>query len=87
MATFCQLLQMQAVYDLAYLATNVAAFVAPSLFTDFWRNLFTHVGPLVFPLLHIFLTGESLEAIILNWLGQVGFLLELTTEFRVTHVQ
>ena len=58
MVTFCQLLQMQAVYDLAYLATNIAGFIAPTLVTESARNVLIHVMPFVLPLLHIFLTGE-----------------------------
>ena len=63
MVTFCQLLQLQAVYDLAYLATNVAAFVGPTLVTDFWaaRNTIIYFMPFVMPLLHVFLTGESVS--------------------------
>ena len=65
MVTFCQLLQLQAVYDLAYLATNVAAFVGPTLVTDFWaaRNTIIYFMPFVMPLLHVFLTGQCLRAL------------------------
>ena len=59
MVTFCQLLQMQAVYDLAYLATNVAGFIGPALVTESARNVLIHVMPFVLPLLHVFRTGES----------------------------
>ena len=57
MVTFCQLLQLQAVYDLA---ANVAAFVGPALIADFWaaRNTIIYFMPFVMPLLHVFLTGQ-----------------------------
>ena len=61
MVTFCQLLQMQAVYDLAYLATNVAGFIGPALVTESARNVLIHVMPFVMPLLHVFLTGQSVS--------------------------
>ena len=58
MLNFCQLLQMQAVYDLAYLATNIAGFIAPVFVAEDSRDALVHTQPFVMPLLHIFLTGE-----------------------------
>jgi hypothetical protein len=55
---FSSLLQLQAAYDIAYLAVNVPGFVVPALLSEINMRPALPLMPVVMPLLHVFLTGK-----------------------------